>query len=141
MQSPERHVTSFTVNETKKCDSLDDLKQIGGHTKEFVINIDGKDLEYPKYASYTVEIGTFHSSAYIHSPDGHPHDWSKYAQISAIFTKRKKHLPLRIIVLDYRIYVDCISLATLSTSVSYCLLDIHGKFVDSVIFCRRFHPV
>jgi hypothetical protein len=88
--------TTFVVDDAKVCESLEDLKRIGGHTRDFDIKIEGRGTNY---TSYTIEVRDYRSSLYLHSPEGRSTDWSKYGQLSEIFKKRKKRPVLRILAI------------------------------------------
>ena len=71
---------------TSKCDTLDDLKDLGGRATHFVMNISSPGKHQ------TLELTPSSTRIHIHELGDQLPAWSKYVNVAAIFQKRKLRL-------------------------------------------------
>jgi hypothetical protein len=71
---------------TSKCDSLDDLKDLGGRTTHFVMDISSPGKHQ------TLELTTSSTRIHIYEIGDQLQAWSKYVNVAAIFQRRKLRL-------------------------------------------------
>ena len=71
---------------TSKCDTLEDLKDLGGRATHFVMNVSSPGKHQ------TLELTPSSSRIHIHELGDQLPAWSKYVNVAAIFQKRKLRL-------------------------------------------------
>jgi len=76
---------SFVTGKSK-CDTLDDLKDLGGRTTHFVIDVSSSGKHQ------TLELTTSATRIHIYEIGDQLAAWSKYVNVAAIFEKRKQRL-------------------------------------------------
>lgn len=76
---------SFVAGKSK-CDTLDDLKDLGGRATHFVMNISSPGKHQ------TLELTPSSTRIHIHEVGDQLPAWSKYVNVAAIFQKRKLRL-------------------------------------------------
>ncbi len=82
---------------TSKCDTLDDLKGLGGRTTHFVMDISSPGKHQ------TLELTPSATRIYIYETGDQLAAWSKYVNVAAIFEKRKLRLKTVANALGWRI--------------------------------------
>ena len=81
-----------------KCDTLDDLKALGGRTTHFVMHISSSGKHQ------TLELTPSSSRIHIHEIGDQLPAWSKYVNVAAIFERRRLRLKSVVRVLGWRIF-------------------------------------
>jgi hypothetical protein len=81
-----------------KCDTLDDLKDLGGRATHFVMNISSPGKHQ------TLELTSSSTRIQIHEIGDQLPAWSKYVNVAAIFEKRRLRLKSVARALGWRIF-------------------------------------
>ena len=81
-----------------KCDSLDDLKDLGGRATHFVMDISSPGKHQ------TLELTTSSTRIHIYEIGDQLPAWSKYVNVAAIFEKRKLRLKSAIRTAAWQIF-------------------------------------
>jgi hypothetical protein len=81
-----------------KCDTLDDLKDLGGRTTHFVMDISAPGKHQ------TLELTTSSTRIHIHELGDQLAAWSKYVNVAAIFEKRRLRLKSVVRAVGWRIF-------------------------------------
>jgi hypothetical protein len=84
--------TTFTVDDSQVCETVEDLKERGGRATQFEIRIASEGREY------TVRIRHHASELNLFDPFNKSMAWAKYAKVESVFRKRKKNLVLRCLI-------------------------------------------
>lgn len=88
---------SFVTGKSK-CDTLDDLKELGGRTTHFVMDVSSSGKHQ------TLELTAFSTRIHIHEIGDQLPAWSKYVNVAAIFEKRRLRLKSVVRALGWRIF-------------------------------------
>jgi len=88
---------SFVAGKSK-CDTLDDLKDLGGRATHFVMDISSPGKHQ------TLELTTSSTRIHIHEIGDPLPAWSKYVNVAAIFEKRKLRLKSVVRSVGWRIF-------------------------------------
>jgi hypothetical protein len=81
-----------------KCDTLDDLKDLGGRATDFVMHISSPGKHQ------TLELTSSSTRIHIHEIGDQLPAWSKYVNVAAIFEKRRLRLKSIARALGWRIF-------------------------------------
>ena len=81
-----------------KCDTLDDLEELGGRTTHFVMDISAPGKHQ------TLELTAASTRIHIHEIGDQLPAWSKYVNVAAIFEKRKLRLKSVAHAIGWRIF-------------------------------------
>ncbi len=88
---------SFVAGKSK-CDTVDDLKDLGGRTTHFVMHISSPGKHQ------TLELTPSSTRIHIHEIGDPLPAWSKYVNVAAIFEKRKLRLKSVVRAVGWRIF-------------------------------------
>ena len=86
--SPDDCRASFVAGKSK-CDTLDDLKDLGGRTTHFVMDISSSGKHQ------TLELTPAATRIHIHEIGDQLPAWSKYVNVAAIFEQAKAQTEIR----------------------------------------------
>lgn len=95
--SPDECQASFVAGKSK-CDTLDDLKELGGRTTHFVMDIASAGKHQ------TLELTPAATRIHIHEIGDQLPAWSKYVNVAAIFERRRLRLKSLVRSLGWRIF-------------------------------------
>ena len=88
---------SFVAGKSK-CDTLDDLKALGGRATHFVMHISSSGKHQ------TLELTPSSTRIHIHEVGDQLQAWSKYVNVAAIFERRRLRLKSVVRALGWRIF-------------------------------------
>ena len=95
--SPDDCRANFVAGRSK-CDTLDDLKDLGGRTTHFVMDISSSGKHQ------TLELTPAATRIHIHEIGDQLPAWSKYVNVAAIFERRRLRLKSVVRALGWRIF-------------------------------------